>query len=214
MPNGSSSWNNSHMSLSTNKERLKLWLMPFLEGDLYMNDDDFKEAYDSCANSANEGFFTHKGFLFKEKHLCMLKSSIQEMLLKKAHEGGLMEKNHMRPSMNNDVHHACERCLVCKASSNGLYTPPPPPPPPLPILATPWVDISMSFMLELPRSRGDTDFIFMIMDKFLKMGYLILCHKSDDACHVTNLFFKEVVRLYGLLKSIVLDRNPEFFSHF
>ncbi|RDX96487.1 Retrovirus-related Pol polyprotein from transposon 17.6, partial [Mucuna pruriens] len=58
--------------------------------DLYMGDDDFKEAYELCANSANGGFFRHEGFLFKENRLCVLRSSIREFLVREVHEGGLM----------------------------------------------------------------------------------------------------------------------------
>ncbi|RDY10494.1 Tf2-9, partial [Mucuna pruriens] len=58
--------------------------------DLYVNNDDFKEAYDSCAILANGGFFKHEGFLFKEKRLCVPKSSIKELSVSEAHKGGLM----------------------------------------------------------------------------------------------------------------------------
>ncbi|RDX83659.1 Retrovirus-related Pol polyprotein from transposon 17.6, partial [Mucuna pruriens] len=58
--------------------------------DLYVGDDDFKEAYEFCTNSAKGGFFRHKGFLFMEKRLCVPRSSIRELLVREAHEGGLM----------------------------------------------------------------------------------------------------------------------------
>ncbi|RDX96092.1 Retrovirus-related Pol polyprotein from transposon 17.6, partial [Mucuna pruriens] len=108
--------------------------------NLYVGDDDFKKAYESCANSANGGFFKHKRFLFKEKRLCVLRTSIRELLVREAHEGGLMgyfderktyetlHENFYWPHMRRDVHHICERCLVCKMAkskvlSKGLYTP-------------------------------------------------------------------------------------------
>jgi len=37
------------------------------------------------------------------------------------------------------------------------------------------------------------------------MALLIACKKVDDAYHVADLFFKEVVRLHGLPGSIVSD---------
>lgn len=79
-----------------------------------------------------------------------------------------------------------------------LYTP-------LPISKHPWINISMDFVLGLPRSKGRKDSIFVVVGKFPKMTYFIPCNKVDDACHIIDLFFKEVVRLHGLLKSIVTD---------
>ncbi|RDX95751.1 hypothetical protein CR513_21694, partial [Mucuna pruriens] len=48
------------------------------------------KSYELCANRANGGFYRHDGFLFKDKRLCVPKSSIRELLVKKAHEGGLL----------------------------------------------------------------------------------------------------------------------------
>ena len=114
--------------------------------------------------------------------------------------------------MRRDIERYCERCVTCKkakskVSPHGMYLP-------LPIPESPWTDISMDFILGLPRTRTGRDSIFVVVDRFSKMAHFISCHKTDDAVNVANLFFKDVVRLHGIPRSIVSDRDVKFLSHF
>jgi len=112
--------------------------------------------------------------------------------------------------MRKHVDKHCKCCIACmKAKSrvqpHGLYTL-------LPIPSTFWVGISMDLVLGLPRTRKGN--IFMVVDRFWKMSHFIPCNKVDDKTYIENLFFKEVVRLHGIPRTIVSDRDTKFLSHF
>ena len=90
---------------------------------------------------------------------------------------------------------------------HGLYTP-------LPVPQSPWVVMSVDFILRLPRTRHGNDRIYVFIDRFSKMTHFIPCHKTDGASYIANLFFKNMVCLYSIPKTIMSDRDTKFLSYF
>ncbi|XP_066365257.1 uncharacterized protein [Miscanthus floridulus] len=192
---------------------------------LYAADSDFKEPFSHCiAGKGWDKYYVHDGFLFRTNKLCIPACSIRPFLLQEAHAGGLaghfgikktldmLSDHFFWPHMRRDVQRHVARCIIClKAKSrlnpHGLYTP-------LPVSNVPWEDISMDFILGLPRSQRGRDSIFVVVDRFSKMAHFIPCHKNDDASHVADLFFREIVHLHGVPRTIVSDRDTKFLSYF
>jgi hypothetical protein len=70
---------------------------------------------------------------------------------------------------------------------------------PLHVPTSPWLDISMDFV---------------VVDRFSKMAHFIPCHKTDDASSIAELFFREIIHLHGVPHTIVSDRDAKFLSYF
>ena len=88
-----------------------------------------------------------------------------------------------------------------------LYTP-------ISIFEKHWSDISMDFVLLLPKTTKGYDSIFFVVNGFSKMAHFIPCKKTFDVVQVADIFFKEIVRLHGLPKSIIHDRDSKFVGYF
>jgi hypothetical protein len=146
------------------------------------------------------------------------------LLVREAHGGGLMghfgvaktlgilHDHFFWPHMKRDVERICEKCITCKHAKSklkphDLYTP-------LPIPSEPWTDIFMDFVLSLPRTKRGRDSVFVVVDRFSKMAHFIACLKTDDASYIADLFFKEIVRLHGMPRTIVSDRDAKFLNYF
>ena len=192
--------------------------------ELYAHDHDFSSVYNTCEKAAFDKFYRYNGYLFRVNKLYVPKCSLLLLLIYEAYEGGLighfgitkaldvLHEHFFWPNMKSNIAKYCANCITClqaksKVHPHGLYTP-------LPVPHSPWVDISMDFILGLPRTRRSNDNIYGVVDRFSKMAHFISCLKTDDASHIANLFFKDVVRLHGMPRTIISDRDAKFFPTF
>ncbi|PKU69720.1 RNA-directed DNA polymerase [Dendrobium catenatum] len=193
--------------------------------DLYATDSDFKQIWETCLESPSAGEYTIRhGYLFKNNTLCIPQSSWRQQLIQEVHGGGLaahvghdktleqLQHRFFWPQLRRDVSRFVERCPVCQSykggkNNSGLYLP-------LPVPETIWEDLSLNFVLGLPRTKRGNDSIMVVVDRFSKMAHFISCKKTYDALNIARLFFNEIVRLHGIPRSLTSDRDVKFLSHF
>ena len=151
-----------------------------------------------CVHGVYDLFSLQNGFLFKGNRLCIPKCPIRSLLVHEAHGGGLaghvgiqktldiLQAHFYWPKMLATVHHVIIRCSTCQRAKmvfhKGLYKP-------LPIPERPWEDVSMDFIVALPRTQRGKDSIMVVVDRFSKMAHFIPCYKTENAMKVAKLYF-------------------------
>ncbi|PKU64661.1 hypothetical protein MA16_Dca014515 [Dendrobium catenatum] len=191
--------------------------------ELYQTDHDFSDIWAKCQQYETVPCYSIKhGFLFYNGLLCVPLSSWRQHLIREVHCVALaahmgkdkslaqMKCRFFWPRIRRDVFRFVDRCAVCQSykggsQNTGLYTP-------LPVPDSIWEDLSLDFVLGLPRTSKGNDSI--MVDRFSKMAHFIACKKTSNALHAAHLFFHPVVRLHGIPRSLTSDRDVKFISHF
>lgn len=104
---------------------------------------------------------------------------------------------------------ACEVCQRAKTETSApteLLQP-------LPIPCQVWDDISMDFIERLPSSQGK-DTVLVVVDRLSKSTHFLALTHPYTAKTVADRFVEGIVKLHGMLRTIVSDRDPIFINNF
>ena len=65
----------------------------------------------------------------------------------------------------------------------------------------------MDFMTGLPKSKKKNDSSFVVIDKLLKVAHFIPVKSTYKAVNIVDIFLKEIFRLHGIPKEIILNQD-------
>ncbi|GJV09450.1 putative reverse transcriptase domain-containing protein [Tanacetum coccineum] len=77
-----------------------------------------------------------------------------------------------------------------------------------------WDNITMDFVMKLPKSSQGYDTIWVIVDRLAKSVIFIPMRETDTLEKLTRMYLKEVVTKHGIQVSIICDRDPRFALNF
>ena len=72
----------------------------------------------------------------------------------------------------------------------------------------------MDFINGLSRTQTDHDAIWVIVDRLTKLTHFLAIFYTFSLDRLAKLYINEIIKLYGVLVTIVLDRDLRFISRF
>lgn len=123
-----------------------------------------------------------------------------------------ISENFYWAGLREDVKHFVANCADCQVTKyetqkvTGLLCP-------LLVPCQPWEDLSLDFIIRLPSYQGHTT-ILVVVDHFSKGIHLGTLPTVHTARMVASLFISIVVKIHGIPKILVLDRDLLFISRF
>jgi hypothetical protein len=85
---------------------------------------------------------------------------------------------------------------------------------PLKIPEWKWEEVSMDFIIGLPRTQGGYDSIWVIVDRLTKVAHFIPVKTTYTGVKLAKLYMNKIMCLHRVPKKIVSDRGTQFTSHF
>ncbi|GJS85599.1 putative reverse transcriptase domain-containing protein [Tanacetum coccineum] len=122
-----------------------------------------------------------------------------------------MKKLYWWPNMKANIATYVSKCLTCakvKAEyqrPSGLLVQPE-------IPQWKWDNITMDFVMKLPKSSQGYDTIWVIVDRLTKSAIFVPMRETDPLEKLARLYLKEVVARHGILVSIICDHDPSYHA--
>jgi hypothetical protein len=205
-----------------------LEVTPTLEQEIHkgqLEDEQLKEIVKNVPLGKAPGFrIDDNGTLWFGKSICVPKvKAIREAILREAHESAYsihprstkmyldLKERYWWYGLKRDVAEyvaLCDTCQRVKAEHQrpaGLLQP-------MKIPKWKWEEVSMDFIVGLPRTQRSYDSIWVIVDRLTKVAHFLPVKTTYKGARLAELYMERVVSLHGVPKKIVSDRGTQFTS--
>ncbi|GJV83652.1 putative reverse transcriptase domain, ribonuclease H-like domain, aspartic peptidase domain protein [Tanacetum coccineum] len=117
------------------------------------------------------------------------------------------------PKMNKDIALYVSKCLTCskvkeenQKPSRLLQQ--------SEILGWKWENITMDFIVKLPRTSSRNDAIWVIIDRLTKSAHFLAVREDFKTEKLARLYINEIIARHSMHVSIISDRDSHFTSRF
>ena len=126
----------------------------------------------------------------------------------------ILERDYWWPGLASFVKNFIDGCAICQQNKVNTH---PTTPPLCPISSTsslPFKQLSVNLITNLPPS-STFDSILVVVDHGLTKGVILApCCKTIDAARITQLFFDNIFKHFGLHDTLISDHGSQFVSAF
>ncbi|WVZ58110.1 hypothetical protein U9M48_008416, partial [Paspalum notatum var. saurae] len=167
-----------------------------------------------------------QGTLWYKNRICVPNvDSIWKLILSKAHDTAYsihpgstkmyydLKERFWWPGMKREVAEyvaVCDTCQKVKAEHQrpaGLLQP-------LKVPEWKWEEITMDFIVGLPRTQKGYNSIWVVVDRLTKVAHFIPVNTTYSSARLAELYISRIVCLHGVPKKIISDRESQFTSCF
>ncbi|WVZ63251.1 hypothetical protein U9M48_012896 [Paspalum notatum var. saurae] len=167
-----------------------------------------------------------QGTLWYKNRICVPNvDNIRKLILSEAHDTAYsihpgstkmyydLKERFWWPGMKRPVAEyvaVCDTCQRVKAKHQrpaGLLQP-------LKVPEWKWEEITMDFVVGLPRTQKGYNSIWVVVDRLTKVAHFIPVNTTYSGARLAELYISRIVCLHGVPKKIISDRGSQFTSRF
>ena len=179
------------------------------------------------SGTGDEGWTTHTDGSLRYRGLVVVPQStdLREEILREfhcsrfvVHPGGTKMyqdicRQYYWSGMKRHIGNFVRRCLTCQ-QVNAEHQKPAGLLQLLEVAEWKWEHVTMDFVTHLPRTPQRHDAVWVIVDQLAKSAHFLAVRMIFSLERFCRLYIREIVRLHGVLVTIVSDRDPRFTTHF